>query len=135
MYQLNSDGGARGNPGPGACAFVLRSENGEIAKTGGEYLGASVTNNFAEYKGLILGLDYCISQDIKTLHCFLDSELVVKQLLGEYRVKDVHLKDLHSHVLALGKRFSFLEFSYVPRTKNKEADKLVNQILDEKKRK
>ncbi len=129
MIFLNTDGGARGNPGPSAVAFVLSDTEGKILNSGGEYLGAA-TNNFAEYKALILGLTEALRNGYKTLTCRLDSELVVKQLSGEYSVKDVHLKDLYNHIQLLKKDFDFVSFNHVPRKENKEADSLVNQVLD-----
>ncbi|MEK7595286.1 MAG: ribonuclease HI family protein [Patescibacteria group bacterium] len=131
MFYLNTDGASRGNPGLGACAFVLKNDKGVVLEEGGEFLGKAVTNNFAEYKGLILGLLKASEKDMKILTCRLDSELVVKQLKGEYRVKDTHLKDLFLHLRGLTKAFDYIEFSHVPRKENKEADKLVNKILDE----
>lgn len=131
MHLLNTDGGARGNPGPSAIAYVLRSPSGELIKQGGEYIGAN-TNNFAEYKALILGLSEAQNAEVKVLTCRLDSELVVKQLNGEYAVKDIHLKDLYAHVQMLVRGFDLVKFMHVPRAENKEADKLVNETLDKR---
>ena len=130
---IHTDGGARGNPGPAACAFV--AELGE--KTIGEgalYLG-NTTNNFAEYKGVILALewvienfDYNLSQDITF---YLDSELVVKQLIGIYKVKDAKLQNLFLQVKKLQEKIDLkIFFKNIPREKNKEADRLVNIELD-----
>ena len=129
MVSLYTDGGARGNPGPAACAFVIKDEKGQVVQSGGEFIGEA-TNNVAEYKGLILGLTKAHGSVIKVLTCFLDSELVVKQLTGEYRVKDTHLKDLFAHAKLLVEKFEFVEFKAIPRSKNKEADKILNGVLD-----
>ncbi len=128
MIYLNTDGGARGNPGPAAIGFVIRDEEGKVLKSGGEYIGKT-TNNFAEYKALIKGLTEALELG-KSVSCSLDSELLVKQLNGEYKVKDPNLKDLFSRVQLLTKNFDQVKFSYVPRNKNKLADKIVNEVLD-----
>ncbi len=133
MIFLNTDGGARGNPGPSAIAYVIKDDSGLVLTSGGEYIGQA-TNNFAEYKALILGLTEALKSGYKALTCRLDSELVVKQLNGEYSVKDLHLKDLYNHIQLLTKDFDFVSFHHVPRKENSEADKLVNQVLDERHR-
>lgn len=129
MHYLYTDGGARGNPGPSAIAYVLKGEAKDTLKSEGEYLGKA-TNNYAEYQALIKGLTAAEALGVKYLTCFLDSELVVKQLSGEYKVKDLRLKDLYAQVKVLEGRFDFVKYSYVPRTKNREADKMVNEVLD-----
>ena len=131
MFTLNSDGGARGNPGLAAIGAVIKNEQGEVVFAGGLALG-STTNNFAEYQALLFGLMKAIELGIKDIECLLDSELVVKQLKGEYKVKDIHLKELHSKVLVLKSKFSQIVFSNIPRAKNKGADKIVNNVLDGK---
>lgn len=128
MFTLNTDGGARGNPGPGAIGVVLKKD-GEIIDQEGKYLGTS-TNNEAEYKALILGLEKARSQNITELACFLDSELVVKQLNGEYKIKNDRLKVFFDKLTDLKMNFKKITFNYIPRTQNKEADKLVNTTLD-----
>jgi ribonuclease HI len=130
MIFLNTDGGARGNPGPSAIGFVIKDEKGAVLNSGGEYLGEA-TNNYAEYKALILGLTEALKSGYKTLTCRLDSELVVKQLNGEYSVKDMHLKDLYNHIQLVVKDFDYVSFHHVPRKENSEADKIVNKVLDE----
>lgn len=129
MYTLNTDGGARGNPGPAAIGGVLKNENGETVEEISRFIGKS-TNNFAEYTALIDGLELAVSKNINELRCFLDSELVVKQLNGLYKVKDPALNDLHKKVRALCSKFSFVSFAHVSRDMNKEADKLVNKVLE-----
>lgn len=126
-YNLFTDGGARGNPGPGAAGVVLKiGEERVFAKA--KYLGQT-TNNQAEYQALVLGLNEA-SKHTKELECFLDSELVVKQLNGEYRVKDEKLKPLFEKVGVLKKDFKKISFHHIRREKNKEADLLLNQELD-----
>jgi len=125
---LYTDGGARGNPGPAGIGAVLEID-GQLAGTVSEYIGEA-TNNKAEYKALIAGLRMAHELGATHLSCFLDSELVVKQLRGEYRVKDKDLKTLHSAVTSLTTKFVTITFQHVPREKNKKADKLVNQAID-----
>lgn len=128
--KLYSDGGARGNPGPSAGAAILLDVNGAQVFNIGEYFGIG-TNNQAEYKGLLLGLTECLSRQILDLDCFLDSELIVKQLKGEYKVKDQTLSQLYQSVQMLLPKFAKVSFTHVPRSNNKLADKKVNEILDQ----
>ncbi len=129
MAKLFTDGGARGNPGPAAGAAILYDNDGTVICKGSEYYGAT-TNNQAEYKALMLGLTLAIEKNIPNITAFLDSELVVKQLNGQYRVKDSALASLFSAVKNLESRFSSVTYSHVPRSQNKEADLLVNTELD-----
>ena len=126
---LHTDGGARGNPGPGAIGAVLSTNSGELIAEKGNYLGAC-TNNEAEYHGLILGLTMALEQDDKDLSCYLDSELVVKQLNGVYKVKNERMAVLHTKVMNLAQNFDSVTFNHVPRAKNKRADQIVNDVLD-----
>lgn len=126
---LNTDGGARGNPGPAAIGIVLKDGNKNIIETKGIYLG-STTNNYAEYKGIIEGLKLAKTKEISELNCFLDSELVVKQLLGLYKVKEETLKTLHKEVKEIEKEFQKVTYTHVRREFNKEADLIVNKVLD-----
>ena len=96
-----------------------------------EYLGRT-TNNQAEYRALILGLEELLRMGAKKISCFLDSELVVKQLNGQYRVKDKDLRPLYEKILKLADEFEEVKFSHIRRERNKEADKLVNEKLDKK---
>ncbi|MFH1354117.1 MAG: ribonuclease HI family protein [bacterium] len=125
---LHSDGGARGNPGPAGIGYVLRVEDSE-AVFHGEYIGET-TNNQAEYTALIMGLKRAWADGISNLKCFLDSELVVKQLQGSYKVKNEGLKPLFVQVQELAGKFAEISYSHVSRDKNKEADKLVNGAID-----
>lgn len=130
-----TDGGARGNPGPAGIGVVLWEDQGpgkglkQVAaiKT---YIGEQ-TNNFAEYTALITALKKAAALGYKRVECYMDSELVVKQLKGLYKVREKTLKPLASKVLALTNMFSAISFTHIPREKNKEADKLVNQAIDE----
>jgi len=126
---LNTDGGARGNPGPGAAGAVLKDDAGNVIKEVGKYLGVS-TNNEAEYQALILGLTLATELKVHELICKLDSELVVNQLNGFYKVKNEKLGVLFKTVKNLQKNFSSIKFVHIPRTQNKEADALVNATLD-----
>lgn len=126
---VNTDGGARGNPGPGACAYVLKNIHGEEVAKGSKYLGVC-TNNEAEYEGLILGMTVAQQEKVEELEILMDSELVIKQLKGLYRVKEPRLQKLYHQALQLGKNFAQVTYIHVPRERNKEADRLVNEELD-----
>jgi ribonuclease HI len=132
MHILNTDGGARGNPGPGAAGIVLRDVGGNILREQGYFLG-HCTNNEAEYQALILGLEEAVKSKVKQLACYLDSQLIVKQLNGEYMVKDMVMKELYSKVKVLEKSFEKIKYYHVSREKNKLADKIVNDVLNEQK--
>lgn len=130
---IHTDGGSRGNPGPSACAFVVE-ENGRVLYKGSKFLGKA-TNNYAEYSGVILALDWLVSLPItyhpSSITFFLDSELIVRQINGKYKVKDENLKKLHTEVNnKIGKMAIEISFKNVPREQNKIADRLVNESLD-----
>lgn len=131
---IHTDGGSRGNPGPAACAFVAELEGKEVFSKA-KYLGKQ-TNNYAEYSGVILALNWLVSQlpgtySLLPITFFLDSELVVKQINAIYKVKDENLKKLFFEVLDLIKKINKkIIFKNVPREKNKIADQLVNEELD-----
>lgn len=128
-YTLYTDGGSRGNPGPSAAGIVLCNSKEEIVKKGGKYLGIG-TNNEAEYQALILGLRTAIKEGVGYLVCILDSELIVKQLKGLYKVKSENLQKFFANIKTLEKNFAFIEYKHVNREKNKEADAMVNMALD-----
>lgn len=129
---LYTDGGSRGNPGSAAIGCVLTDpETHEVIKEHGERIGVQ-TNNVAEYQALIVGLELAQQYRPNRLVCHLDSELVVKQLNGEYKVKMPTLQPLVERVLTLTKEFANVAFVYVPRSKNAHADRLVNRALDAK---
>jgi len=125
---LHTDGGARGNPGPAAIGYVL-AVGGRPVVEGSQYIGKA-TNNRAEYVALIKGLRRALEEGAEEVACYLDSELLVEQLNGRYKVKDAGLKPLFVEVRNLSERFSRVSFTHVPREKNKRADKLVNKALN-----
>ena len=127
-----SDGGARGNPGPAAAASIILSEDCRILTTNARFIG-SRTNNQAEYEALIAALESAIKLNAEEIVCHLDSELVTKQLSGEYIVKNVELRKLWKKVQELTGRFKKVSFINVPRTNPhiQKVDALVNEILDE----
>ena len=125
---INTDGGSRGNPGPAAIGAVLSSEGGEVIAKYNECIGET-TNNIAEYKALILALTRLADFEYDEAECRLDSELVVKQFNGLYKVKDSNMKDLYGQVQDLI-FFKPIKFVHVRREYNKLADQLVNEALD-----
>jgi ribonuclease HI len=126
---IYSDGGARGNPGPAGAGVVIYDEKGRVVSKISKYLGKK-TNNQAEYNALILGLQKAKTFGTSEIDCFLDSELLVRQLNREYRVKDPDLAPLFIKIWNLTFGFKKIKFYYVAREKNEEADKLVNEALD-----
>jgi ribonuclease HI len=127
---LFADGGSRGNPGPAASAAVLLDPGGELVEEIGAYLGVA-TNNVAEWTALVIGLEAAAKRGIRRLRIRLDSELVVKQLRGEYRVKHAGLQPLYDRARRLLRGFSEVEIAHVPRKENSLADRLVNRLLDQ----
>lgn len=126
---IYTDGGARGNPGPAALGFVIYSAAGDLVFERGEYLGTQ-TNNYAEYMALIRALEAALGLGGKTLEILMDSELIVRQMTGVYKIKQPHLRLLADQVFGLLKNFTGFKFMHVPRAQNKTADRLVNQALD-----
>ena len=126
---LYADGGSRGNPGPAASGAVLVDGGGEVLESHGEFLGVT-TNNVAEWRALLIGLQAAIDRGIRRLAVRLDSELVVKQLSGAYRVKHEGLQPLYQQARTLLRRFEHVDVRHVPRRENKLADRLVNDVLD-----
>jgi ribonuclease HI len=129
--RLYTDGAARGNPGPAGAGAVIISPEGHIVAKLGKFLGES-TNNVAEYTGLILGLRRAKAMGIKVLEVLSDSELLVKQLAGDYAVKAEHLKPLHDEAQALLRGFSDVEVRHIPREENTQADLMSNRAIDER---
>jgi len=130
---IHTDGGARGNPGPSACAFVVEMEGKVIAK-GTKYLGVN-TNNFAEYSAFVLVFDWLLENKEKILgkdiYIFSDSELVVKQLMGIYKIKNPTLKIINNKIIEQSKKLGMnIFYKNVFRSKNIIADSLVNEELD-----
>lgn len=129
-YKSFTDGGSRNNPGPAGIGGVLYDENGVLIDEVSEYIGTA-TNNEAEYRAIIEILKKALKHGVKEINCFLDSELVVKQVKGEYRVKHDRLKELFSQLNHVANQFEKITFTHVLREKNKEADKRVNKALDD----
>ena len=129
--KLYSDGGSRGNPGPSAGAFLICKMDNNVVEKSGFYIGIT-TNNQAEYQALLKGLQRTQVLGIRKLNVFMDSELIVKQLNGLYKIKNKGLEPLYLQVKDLVAGFEEISFTHVPRALNKEADEEVNRILDEK---
>lgn len=127
--QTYSDGGARGNPGPAGIGVVIKDINGAIIEEHGEYIGET-TNNQAEYKALIKALELGLELGASEAQCFLDSELVVRQLKQEYKVKEPGLQKLFIVAWNLSQKYKKISFTHVRREFNTEADRLVNNALD-----
>lgn len=126
---MYADGGSRGNPGPAASGAVIFDERGAVLREVGTFLGRA-TNNVAEWTGLVTGLEAAVELGIDDLAVRLDSELVVKQISGAYRVKNEALIPLHARAKALLRKFARVDVGHVPRARNKAADALVNAVLD-----
>jgi ribonuclease HI len=129
VHVAHIDGASRGNPGPASYAVVLCGPDGRTEWEMGKYLGRS-TNNVAEYHALITALDYARAQGIARLLVRSDSELLVRQVQGRYRVKSPDLRPLHERAQKLARSLSFFTIEHVPRERNREADKLANLALD-----
>lgn len=131
QLQIYSDGASRGNPGPAAVAIKILDKNGVVVKRFSKFLGMR-TNNEAEYEALIIALKLAHDLTKRYLHCFLDSELVVKQLSEEYHVRNSRLRSLWLKVRELQQHFQKVTYIHVPRTdKNiEEVDRLANRVLD-----
>lgn len=128
-WVLRCDGGSRGNPGPGALGYVLSDGAGHEVEARGEYLGVC-TNNVAEYRSLIAGLTAATRHGVTSLVVRMDSELVVRQMLGQYKVKNEGLKPLHAEARQAVAKVGQVRFESVPRDDNGRADALVNEALD-----
>jgi ribonuclease HI len=126
---VNVDGGARGNPGPAAVGVVVQEADGEVLEEVGERIGKA-TNNVAEYRALLLGIERARHHGASELELIGDSELVVRQVKGEYKVKDPALRELHSEVKRELAQFERWSIRHVRRESNSEADRLVNEVLD-----
>jgi len=128
-YKLFTDGGARGNPGPAGIGGVLYNFQDQKIVDFSVYLGEA-TNNQAEYKALLKGLELALEHKVKNLDCYLDSELVVKQLKREYKVKNKDLASLFVKAWNLSLKFKKITFHHITRDKNTVADALANQAMD-----
>ena len=127
--KLFTDGGSRGNPGPAAYAFVLEAEDGTVLDARGEAIGVA-TNNVAEYAALVAGLERAVEVGVDELEVVSDSELLVKQMRGEYRVKNRALQDLFLEASELARKLQRVTYTAVRREHNELADSLVNEALD-----
>jgi ribonuclease HI len=127
--RLSTDGGARGNPGPAAYGYVIESDDGHVLAAHGEAIGRA-TNNVAEYSGLVAGLEKAAELGVDDLEVVSDSELLVKQMQGEYQVKNEVLKTLWEEANDLERRFTKVRYTAVRRAHNELADQLVNEALD-----
>ncbi len=127
--KLHTDGGSRGNPGPAAYAFVLEAEDGTVLDARGEAIGVA-TNNVAEYAALVAGLERAVEVGVSELEVVSDSELVVKQMRGEYKVKNRALQELSLEASRLARQIRDVTYTAVRREHNELADSLVNEALD-----
>jgi ribonuclease HI len=125
----HSDGGARGNPGPAGYGVVIKDETGRKVAALSEYLGHQ-TNNFAEYQGLIAALEYALKHGPKALKLISDSELLVRQIKGIYKVKNAVLQDLHGRAKELIAQMDWFSIGHAFREQNQEADQLANDAMD-----
>ena len=127
--KANIDGGARGNPGPAAYGVIVRDAKGEIIAELSDYLGIQ-TNNYAEYSGLLAALEFAVREKHPSLKVLSDSELLVRQMQGRYKVRSPGLIDLYDRAQALVRKLDHFSIDHVLRQYNREADSLVNQVLD-----
>jgi ribonuclease HI len=127
--RLSTDGGSRGNPGPAAYGYVLETDDGTVLDARGETIGVA-TNNVAEYRALLAGLEAALDRGVDELEVVSDSELLVKQMRGEYKVKNDALRELVEDAHALARRLARISYTAVRREHNELADRLVNEALD-----
>ncbi|MFH1541196.1 MAG: ribonuclease HI family protein [Elusimicrobiota bacterium] len=126
---IYTDGASRGNPGPSGIGIVIKDVSGKIVKNVKKYIGIA-TNNIAEYNALLVAFEEAKKLEADKIKIFLDSELVCKQYLGEYKVKDKNLKEILEKIRERGKNFLSIEVTHIPRENNKEADKLANIAIN-----
>ncbi|HZJ76871.1 MAG TPA: ribonuclease HI family protein [Oscillospiraceae bacterium] len=126
---MYTDGGARGNPGIAGIGILIEDKDGNIIKEISQYIGEQ-TNNVAEYKALNRGLEAALDLGIKKIICYLDSELVVKQIKGEYKVKNERMISMYNMTVPLITKFDSFKIIHIKRELNKKADKLVNVAID-----
>ncbi len=127
--KLSTDGGARGNPGPAAYGYVLEADDGTVLAAHGEKIGVA-TNNVAEYRALVAGLEKAVELELGEVEVVSDSELLVKQMRGEYRIRNEALQDLAHEAGRLARRLGKVTYTAVRREHNELADRLVNEALD-----
>ncbi|MCC5910473.1 MAG: ribonuclease HI family protein [Clostridiaceae bacterium] len=128
---IYTDGGSRGNPGEAGIGVVIKDAEGNIIKEVSQYIG-NQTNNVSEYKALSRGLEVALDMGATSVKCYLDSELVTKQIKGEYKVKNERMIPMYNMVMPLIKKFDSFAIEHVRREMNKEADALANKAMDEK---
>jgi ribonuclease HI len=129
--QVFTDGASRGNPGKGSCAAVILDSSDSMVAQSKKFLGIDITSNVAEYEGLLLGLKLAKEEGYENVRMCLDSELVVKQATGEYKVRKPHLQGMHREAQELAKQFAQISYQHVPREENWKADALANSAIDE----
>ena len=127
--RLSTDGGARGNPGPAAFGYMLETEDGTVLAAHGETIGVA-TNNVAEYRALVAGLEKALELAVDEVDVVSDSELLVRQMTGQYKVKNEALRKLSLEAAALARQLGRVTYRSVPREHNELADRLVNEALD-----
>ena len=127
---INTDGASRGNPGPAAIGVTIKDDRGKLITSISQYIGVT-TNNQAEYRAVILALEKAKDLEVEEIDFYLDSELVVSQLKGDYKVKNKELASLFVKIWNLAQQFKKVRYFHVPREENKEADRLANQAMDE----
>jgi len=130
MITAYTDGGARGNPGPAGYGVYIEDEDGELLAELKGALGEA-TNNVAEYRGLVAALEWAVQQGHGDVRVRADSQLLIKQMTGEFKVKNPGLQRLHDRASLLIERLDRVEFEFVPRDLNKQADRLANEAMDE----
>jgi ribonuclease H / adenosylcobalamin/alpha-ribazole phosphatase len=130
-WTVYTDGASRGNPGPASYGAVVIDPAGKVVAERSEAIGIT-TNNVAEYRGLVAGLEAALALGAKRVEVRMDSELIVRQAIGRYRVKNPALITLHNRTLALRSQFDEVVFRHVPRAQNKHADALANRALDQR---
>ena len=129
VYVAEVDGASRGNPGPASYGLVVRTLEGGVAWEQGKYIGRN-TNNVAEYHALLAALDYAASRGLRALRIRSDSELLVRQMQGRYKVKSSDLRPLHERAIKASRALEYFAIEHVPREKNRDADRLANEALD-----
>ena len=127
--KIFSDGGSRGNPGNAGCGFVIYGKDNKEITRGGENCGHQ-TNNFAEYRSMMLALEKCVELGISEVEMYMDSKLVVEQMKGNWKVKNANLKPLFEKAVILKEQIPSLKFFHIPREKNKVADSIANEFMD-----
>lgn len=128
-YKIYTDGACRGNPGPSGAGGVILDNNGTVVAEISEYLGVA-TNNVAEYQALRLTLERAVEMDIKNADVFMDSKLVVEQVMGRWQIKNQHLREINELILDLIDNFDSITFTHIYRNFNQHADRLANEAIN-----